>query len=521
MYKLVIVEDEERIRHSLEKLIPWEQMGFEVARAFSDGMDALKYLKENPCDAVLTDIMMNRMTGLEMIENLYQIHPQIKIVILSGYSDFAYAQRAIQYRVVNYLVKPVDEEELISTFGSIKEQLDLEAEEAFLAESETKELKQMLQKNFIGQLLSGRITSDGELSTYLKTLGMDKVKQENPLFAFKITERGNQDESSQDGLNATLEAVLEPLLVSEQNDLITYLIDERNDCCRLIAVGLAPLENEDTEKQFNRQMQDFISQLNKLLEDRFAFRVTHCVSRINDLLTGTKMASGLAESLPKQEIDSALYNEVMSEYKLLIVELDTGSADTLDHLIDGVFRKLEGTPLDDVRFILKGLYSVIESHYKKRKISILDAANGKFDIGRIYLFEALEEIAACVKADFSALCEGLKNCKCESRHSTIQHIVDYLNEHISEEIGHEAIAHKYRMHPGYLSRLFKQEMGETLSEYLLRIKTERAAALLKEGQYKVAEVAVMVGCNASSYFSIMFKKNTGYSPREYSQKVSL
>ena len=96
-----------------------------------------------------------------------------------------------------------------------------------------------------------------------------------------------------------------------------------------------------------------------------------------------------------------------------------------------------------------------------------------------------------------------------------------MNEHISEEIGHEAIAQKYRMHPGYLSRLFKQEMGETLSEYLMRIKTERAALLLKDGQHKVSEIAGMVGYNASSYFSIMFKKNTGYSPREYTQKVSL
>ena len=181
MYTLVIVEDEERIRYSLEKLIPWEQMGFQVVRAFSDGMDALKYLQDNPCDAILTDIMMNRMTGLEMIGNLYKIHPQIKIVILSGYSDFTYAQQAIRYKVENYLVKPVDEEELINTFCSVKEQLDFEREEAKLAETETRDLKQMLQKDFFRQLLSGRITSDDELSVYFKTLGMEDIRQEYPL----------------------------------------------------------------------------------------------------------------------------------------------------------------------------------------------------------------------------------------------------------------------------------------------------------------------------------------------------
>ena len=521
MYTLVIVEDEERIRHSLEKLIPWEQMGFRVVRAFSDGMDALKYLQDNPCDAILTDIMMNRMTGLEMIGNLYKIHPQIKIVILSGYSDFTYAQQAIRYKVENYLVKPVDEEELINTFCSVREQLDFEREEANLAETETRDLKQMLQKDFFRQLLSGRITSGDELFVYFKTLGMEDIKQEYPLLAFEITERSNQDESAQDGSNATLEDVLGNLLVTEQDDLNCYLVEQKNDCWYLVAIGRAQSDDESGRKQFNRQMQILAARLGETLENRYTYHLTHGVARIGDLLTGTKLNADMSLSLPKQEIDSELYNRILADYKLLVVELDTGSKDTLNHLLDSVFEELKDTSVDDIRFILRNLYSVVEANYKKRKISVSDITNGKFDIGRIYRLNDLEEIAVCVKANFAALCDSLKNTKCESTHNTIQHIVAFLNEHISEEIGHEAIAQKYRMHPGYLSRLFKQEMGETLSEYLMRIKTERAALLLKDGRHKVSEIAGMVGYNASSYFSIMFKKNTGYSPREYTQKVSL
>ena len=103
----------------------------------------------------------------------------------------------------------------------------------------------------------------------------------------------------------------------------------------------------------------------------------------------------------------------------------------------------------------------------------------------------------------------------------IERIVQHLEEHVDEDISHEAIAAKYRLHPGYLSRLFKQEMGETLSEYLLRIKIEKAAQLLKEDQYKIGEIAGLVGYSTSSYFSVMFKKYTGCTPREYCQRVSL
>lgn len=521
MYRLVIVEDEEHIRHSLENLIPWEKMGFQVVKAFSDGLDALKYLQDNPCDALLTDIMMNRMTGLEMIENICKLHPQIKIVILSGYSEFTYAQRAIQYKVVNYLVKPVDEEELMTTFSGIKEQLDLEREETLLAEAENRDLRQMLRKNFFGQLLSGQITSDDELTLYLNTLGVEKIRQDNPLFAFEITERYNQDESAQEESNTSLEDVLENLLLSTKDTLMSFPMEEKDNAWCVVAIGFSKLENEDAGKQFNRQMQSFAGELGNLLADRYTFRLTHCVSQISDLLTGTKIAPSLAGAMPKQEVDSALYNAVMSEYKLLIVELDTGSNNTLPHILDELFHSLKDTSPEDIRFIFRNLYSLIEAHYGKRKINVANITGGNFDAGRLYGFDKTEDIVACVKADFDALCNSLKGRTCESGHSTIQHVVAYLHEHISEEIGHEAIAARYRIHPGYLSRLFKQEMGETLSVYQLRIKTERAAVLLKDGRYKVGEIAAMVGCNVSSYFSIMFKKNTGYSPREYSQKVSL
>ena len=79
MFKLVIVEDEDNIRHSLECYIPWEQLGFRVVGTFSDGSDALAYLKENPCDAVLTDLLMSRMSGLELIRNLFELHIQTKV----------------------------------------------------------------------------------------------------------------------------------------------------------------------------------------------------------------------------------------------------------------------------------------------------------------------------------------------------------------------------------------------------------------------------------------------------------
>ena len=122
--------------------------------------------------------------------------------------------------------------------------------------------------------------------------------------------------------------------------------------------------------------------------------------------------------------------------------------------------------------------------------------------------------------DFRVLCQSLKNRVRRSEHNVISRIVQYLDEHLSEDISHDVIAAKHRLHPGYLSRLFKQEMGENLSEYLLRIRIEKAARLLKEDRHKIGQIAGMVGYSTSSYFSVMFKKYVGCSPREYCQRVA-
>lgn len=514
MYKLVIVEDEENIRSSLENFIPWEEMGFQVVNTFADGSDALAFLKDNPCDAVLTDILMSRMSGLEMIRELHRIHPQTKVVILSGHSNFDYAQQAIRYQVVHYLVKPVDEEELIGIFKSIKVQLDGERAEQSPADTQTQELRQMLLKCFIRDLLSGNVTSDNELGVYLKLLGLTELDRSCPLFAFEI------NAGSQENEHADPEPCLKEYFPYADGAFRSFVIEERADRWRTVTMGLPQTDSRELRAACSRKLQETSKKLTDILPQSYSFHLTHSVTQISDLLTGTKGADKNNARILGQEMDSELYNIVFSDYKLLIVELDIASRDTLLNVLNRILRGLKGISVEDARFALKNLYSVIELNYKKRKINVWDITDGKFDSNHLYVADSMESLAECVRRDFTALCDGLKERKPESEHSVIGRVIAYLDENIDKDIGHEAIANRHRIHPGYLSRLFKKEMGETLSEYLLRIKIERAAVLLKDGRYKVGEIAVMVGYSASSYFSIMFKKHTGCSPREYSQRIA-
>ena len=518
MFKLVIVEDEDNIRHSLQSYIPWEQIGFQVVGAFADGSDALAYLQENPCDAVLTDILMSRMSGLEMIGKLYQIHPEIKVVILSGHSDFSYARQAIEYKVSHYLVKPVDEEELISVFSSLRDELEVQQADLYTAETENRDLKLMLQKSFFRDLLSGHISTENELGVYLKLLGMELFDNRSPLLAFAIRTNGQFESAPEEPIETSAEEIFQQNLGAGDSDCQVFWMEGPGNNWRIIFIGMPGGTGGELRKYCNEKLQTLMDKLAAYTGQEFSFHLTHSVAQLTELLPESRETAPVAQTKP---VDSDLYESVVSDYRLLVVELDLGSKDTLLHLLNAMLYKLKDAPVEDVQFVLKNLYSVVELEYRKRKLSTWDLTDGKFNFNHLYRTKDMESIATCLKTDFCALCEGLKTRKPISDHGVVGHLVQYLNDHLDEDISHDVMANKYRIHPGYLSRLFKQEMGETLSEYLLRIRIEKAAGFLKEGTHKVGEIAGMVGYSASSYFSIMFKKYTGYSPREYSQRISL
>ena len=128
LYRIILVDDEEEVRKSIIRKIDWEAVGFSVAGDAENGEDALEKIEVLEPDVVLTDIRMPYMDGLTLAERLRQKYPSIKIVIFSGYDDFEYAKRAIKLNVAEYILKPVNVEELTAILKRIRANLDEEIE---------------------------------------------------------------------------------------------------------------------------------------------------------------------------------------------------------------------------------------------------------------------------------------------------------------------------------------------------------------------------------------------------------
>ena len=124
MYKLIIIDDEQEIRSGLSNYFPWDEIGFAVVGTFESPMPALEFLASNPVDAVLSDVKMPRMSGLDFAKSLQGMRKPPKIVFLSGYKEFDLLKAAMDYKVFNYLLKPVTAAEIRKTFSALKDELD-------------------------------------------------------------------------------------------------------------------------------------------------------------------------------------------------------------------------------------------------------------------------------------------------------------------------------------------------------------------------------------------------------------
>ena len=178
MYSLVIAEDELMTRRSLVDMIRWNELGFTVDGEFTDGQELLNYLKNSMPDVILTDIKMSRVSGVDIARFVAEQNLPVQIVFLSGYKDFEYAQSAVEYRVVRYLVKPVSVPKLREVFAGLKESLDRQnaVQNVMLSRAEHyRKLINYQRQSFISDLWSGLETDAKELE---KQCGLLEAYQE-------------------------------------------------------------------------------------------------------------------------------------------------------------------------------------------------------------------------------------------------------------------------------------------------------------------------------------------------------
>lgn len=191
-YRIVIVDDEEDIREGLADLVDWPGLGYTVAARLEDGRDAISFIQSHPVDVILTDIKMTFVSGLELAQYVFDRQYGIKIVLISGYKEFAFAQQALQYQVSHYLLKPTRLDDIHRVFGEVKAALDkeqAEKERTLGLQSRHEEMLSQLRSQFFAELAAGTLTEREELTRRLQLVQLPVHPQTHPccLYAIRLT----------------------------------------------------------------------------------------------------------------------------------------------------------------------------------------------------------------------------------------------------------------------------------------------------------------------------------------------
>lgn len=530
MYKVLIIDDEPIIRKGLSNIINWNQHGCVICGEAQDGVAGESLIREMKPDIILTDIRMPRADGFTMLREIRALVPGSKVIILTGYRDFNYAQEAIKLGAFDFILKPTKIEELTSVIRRAVGALDMERNR----EDEMKRFKALYEKNIplmreklLYNLLHGLYTDEAEVSSLMERLDLKFGK-----FMLGLIDNENRDDRDgytlqlyQFGIISTLEEIL-----SGEFSLITTALNSR----RIVFAVKSPTDGELNRERLHQKL----AYLQEMIENCFSFTVSIALSTIGQ---------GCGDIPVKfRECREALEHRFYLGGNALISYDDLGAffrasdhysleacqKRLLDHIRAGN-SELAVETVEAIRSCVSELRTEDKVYIKSFYLSVLAAVSslngsiatdgdenpGRYDITDLYTMvekcENVVELNDILREAALSAAENINRYNRANMTLLVKSAVDYLNEHYCEPITLGEVAAKLYVSSYYLSRMFKKEMNRNFVDYINELRIEKAKELLAGVQYKTYEVADAVGIPDAHYFSKLFKKYVGMTPTEF------
>lgn len=520
MYRLMIADDEESIRNGIAHSLPWQELGFEVVALCENGQQVLDRLAECRPDVVLSDIRMPIVDGVELMQRLTREHPTVKIVILSGYSDFEYLNESIKNHVAEYLLKPTDVDEFKETFCRLKATLDREhAHNALVGESVQRHFQLWLRA-----LLHGTaILRDTE--RFLPILNEKGIDLDN-LFVvvFSLGGHGGDERSDRAILWHRIweTAAAEPtgsmhrLLFLEGEELMIGLFSSADELHTRQVVEAVQALQQAVKQKLRATLSAGISNLctePDMLPQ--AYEQANCCARQGvfmgqgSLCQFRQIGSDHPKNLPHFDFETIEKGTLAQDYDTVRAELDRVFAG-----YDTPMRNYQY--LDQMCLSLLFRVSLWGLRYGVLMEEVLRTLGTAFT--DIYACDTLESKRTFVLVVLYSYQRALGERR-EHGHfanSVAMRVRDYVDgAYCSATISLESVAAHVHKTPAYISRVFKNELGCNFSDYLTEKRMKLAATLLQDPDARVYTVAEQCGYADTSNFIRVFKRYYGVSPAVY------
>lgn len=520
MFEVLLVDDEPSVIQLLKDLIDWQTLGFTICGTASNGEEALEILKRSNPHLAIVDIRMPKVNGLQLLQQASEVlYLRTKFIISSAYSDFEYAKTAMRYGVSDYILKPIDDEEMLPALKKVRKQIE---EEIDTLESEANKIK-FAVSNYINRIIKDDISEElvEKCNRILNVKRSDLVK-------CALVEI-NQFETWMDDFEdieiqmrrLSVRKVIEEVIGSEH---LFKIFDE--DIHRFGIILTRDMINKDRQ---------FLENLKRIIDQNCQCSVSVALSEegkgINNLEELYRQAALALQYRLFQKDEGVLYYEQFKNLPLnycfyesdpdeLLKDITSNNTSGINDKINTVFREFyekKCAPQVIANYI-KNIEFQLVKHVQEhkgnaeeiiRKLEKLNVTIGKTTITS--LRDEFYRITLCIS-------DYYKSISNKSSRDIIIDIKDFVHKNYQKDLKLQQIAKDYYVNPVYLGQVFAKTVGMHFNEYLHSVRIEEAKKLLRRTNVKISAIALMVGYSDSEYFVSKFKAAVHQLPSDYRRK---
>lgn len=535
MYRVLLVDDEILVRDAIRENINWNKIGCELVGDCQNGQEAAEFVKKNPVDIVLTDICMPYMDGMELSHFLHDNYPDIVIVIFSGFGEFEYAKKAIQYNVSEYLLKPITAMELTGVLEKMKEKVDQKKQEKQRMDNLTK-ASESYRKNALmirSKAIEALVTCSQDIQTSLNQLEEMEIElnaREYRVAVFDIDIYSgmyqlDMEKQQESALMAFVLFNVGDEIVSRENAGLAY--QEGNNRVCVLFYG----DHEQAGEQVIRMCREIQQKVKEVIGMEVSVCVGTRVKHPEELILSYNNASSALQHryllggellLDMEKTTSGQSISIYESLDELTEALKAGKKESMDLVLAKLEAEIKGAMVEKSRACLylqqiiraiRNVYEIVdgdsEKNLQKQEELLHSVAEQK----------SFQKAIELVKEYAQRTFEELMNLNSSSGQRQAIMAMDYIqNNYMDPDLSLNSLCSYLCISTSHFSTIFKEVTGETFMEVLIRTRMQKAKELLENTTMKNYEIAEKVGFSDPHYFGISFKKMTGKTPTEYAKE---
>lgn len=536
MYKILLVDDEILVRDAIRENIDWGKLDCELIGDCENGKQAVEFVKTHEVDIVLTDILMPYMDGMELSHFLHDNYPDILIVIFSGFGEFEYAKKAIQYNVSEYMLKPVTAMELTKVIENMKEKLDSRKKEQRKMESLT-QVSQDYHKNanvIRSKALDCLVKCTREVQVSLDELERMGITFQAASYRVAVFDIDTYSEMYQMDMDKQQESALMAFVLFNVGDEIVVrekagvVYQEGNNRVCIIFAG-------NRTKEFSESIHRICHEIQKKVKEVIGLETSigigSWVRSPYELIYSYRLAAkaidyryllggNLLFDMEEKKTDNSIF--LINDLETLTEAIKSGDRRLMEETLGQIETEIKSALVEKsyaciyLQQVIRAIGNTCQSLSEEPEKII---AQRETLLKEVTEQRTFSQAAALVEKYAQEVFDELQELNSSSGQRQGMLAMDYIQKNYMDPgLSLNSICSYLNISTSYFSTIFKEMTGETFIEVLTRVRMEKAKELLENTTMKNYEIAEKVGFSDPHYFGISFKKITGKTPTEYARE---